>query len=154
MRKAAKCQECGSNDHLAGSFPSGMAATILHEKTCSKHVSNILEARKEFIEQRVRDQSGPSHRICKPQPSGEKMEESAKIRKLKEKLEGLKSIVVNSLIAIDWTVKLGLAVSLWFFPVVQDRLIQSAGIIGYVFLLTLISKAITKAESYEITVED
>ncbi len=82
------------------------------------------------------------------------MEESLKIRKLKEKLEGLKSIVVNSLVAIDWTVKLGLAIALWFFPVVQDRLIQSAGIIGYIFLLTLISKAITKAKSYEITVED
>lgn len=73
-----------------------------------------------------------------------------KISSLKSKLEDLKKIITNSLIGIDWTLKLGMAVALWFFPIPQDRLIQSIGVLCYVCLLTLVSKTIVKLKSYQI----
>ena len=39
------CLECGALDRIDDGTD-----TILHHESCSKHVSNILEARKEFLE--------------------------------------------------------------------------------------------------------
>jgi hypothetical protein len=118
----------------------------------------MLQARKELLERQA-GTFGPSKRICKPpQPQGAIMgpltETDRRVVQLKKKLEGLKTIVVNSLEVIDWTVKLGLAIALWFFPVVQEAPVQAIGIAAYVFLLTLISKGITKAKAYDINIED
>lgn len=85
-------------------------------------------------------------------PEQENRDLQSKISRLKIHLENLKSIVVGALVTVDWTLKIGLAVALWFFPIIQDRFIQSIGIAVYVILLTVVSKAIIKAKSYNIEV--
>jgi len=85
-------------------------------------------------------------------PEMENIDLRGKVNKLKDHLDNLKSIVVGALVTVDWTLKVGLAVALWFFPVIQDRFIQAVGISVYVILLTVVSKAIIKAKSYTIEI--
>lgn len=85
-------------------------------------------------------------------PEMENIDLRGKVTKLKQHLENLKSIVVGALITVDWTLKIGLALALFFFPVIQDRYIQSIGIAIYVILLTVVSKSIIKAKSYTIEI--
>ena len=85
---------------------------------------------------------GPHH-----PDNGDNMAEPVSVEKyelLKRKFESLKRIIINSLIALDWTFKVGTPVALFFWPIPQDHLIQSIGLAIYVILLTIISKTITK----------
>ena len=70
--------------------------------------------------------------------------------RLKEKYQSLKKIIVNALIGLDWTIKVGSPVGLWFWPMAQDHVLQSIGIAGYIIILTIISKTITKVKTHEI----
>ena len=70
--------------------------------------------------------------------------------KLKERYQNLKRIIVNALIGLDWTIKVGSPVALWFWPLAQDHVLQSIGIAGYIIILTIISKTITKVKTHEI----
>ena len=144
----------------------GIGQIILHDKTCSNHFEKAIDkARQEFVGERIKDVEARREMLTFKEKntsnSGLKMSQNAqeeaielrgKVNKLKNHLEDLKGIVVNSLITVDWILKVGLAVGLWFFPVVQDRFIQAVGLAVYVLLLTVVSKAIIKAKSYTIEI--
>jgi len=80
---------------------------------------------------------------------GKKMANEMTFTELKQKYEKLKQIIVNALISLDWLLKVGIPVTLWFWAVPQDNWMQSIGLASYVILLTIISKTITKVKTQE-----
>jgi len=83
-------------------------------------------------------------------PMAEESVSKREYERLKEKYQNLKRIIVNALIGLDWTIKVGSPVALWFWPMPQDHLMQSIGIAAYIIILTIISKTITKVKTHEI----
>jgi hypothetical protein len=63
---------------------------------------------------------------------------------LKETLNRLYDVVQGALLTLDWTIKLGMVVGVWFFPFPQQRIPQAIGFAAYALLLTIISKGLNK----------
>jgi len=71
------------------------------------------------------------------------------LQDFKRKYEKLKTIIINSLVALDLTLKIGLPLGLFFWPIPKDNWIQAIGLGVYIILLTIISKTITKVKGQQ-----
>ena len=138
------CIECKSDSF----YDSGDVILILHEKSCSKYKEDIRKFKRSVEDREIKINTAQRQKENRMPTEEEKVKEEN--RQLRRKFDGLMEVVSNSLITIDWVLKLGLPLGLWFFPVIQSGLIQALGIFGFVILLTLISKAIIKVKSYRL----
>jgi hypothetical protein len=80
-------------------------------------------------------------------------EEKWKIEKkadsMRSTLRDLYGIVKNSLITLDWTIKLGSVAGCWWFPLPQERLAQVIAVASLLVLTTIVSKGIRSMKAIE-----
>lgn len=66
---------------------------------------------------------------------------------LQSSLREMKEIVENSLVTLDWALKLGVVVAVWFFPIPADKWTQALGMAGYGVVVTIISIGLRKMKA-------
>jgi|GEM_PF-3902769 len=68
-------------------------------------------------------------------------------------LRSLYGVVKNSLITLDWTIKLGSVAGCWWFPLPQERLAQCIAVAALLVLTTIISKGVRRMKAIEAEID-